>query len=146
MRSLTIACIASLGILLGGALPATANHDAFVIGETYNVRMTGCITKGLADIVVEAAKKEGTGYPAYQVGEQYGVCGTTIGLTRFLEAYEEYQESTNASHPTVWYVRYEVQMKKGSWESFWGFTVLQPSEEVTTPIAPSRCDPMDGCI
>ena len=138
-------------ILLGGGLPTLAgeladeNSEHFVLGEEYNIGMTGCITKGLADIVVKSAKEDGTGYPAYQVGTQYGVCGSTSGMTRFLEVYEGYREEANVAHPFVWYVRYTVLQKDGSWMELFGFTEWSP-QPTSEPKAlePSSCN--NDCI
>lgn len=126
MRLLSWKTLALSVILLGGSPQAFANHETFVIGEIYTIRMTGCITRGLADIVVEKAKTTGSGYDAYQIGVNYGVCGPTVGQTRFLEAIESFTEPENVSHPDIWYVRYEVEQDDGSWMPFWGFTILRP--------------------
>lgn len=131
------------GLLALCSLAATpVIADEYKLGESYTVAMTGCITKELADIVVDSAKKSGSGASVYRIGVQGGVCGRTVGLTKFVEVYEAY---TDGGTP-IWYVKYEVLKGDGSWAPFWGFTWWAPAREEETPkMGGYQCGSIRNC-
>ena len=127
-----LTCLTVCGVALP-AFPAYA--EDYKLGEIYLVQMTGCVSKDIADIVVGQAKAEGNGLPTYQIAVAYGVCGRTVGQTRFTEVYLPF---TNLGNPN-WYVKYEVQLQDGSWKPFWGFTRLnlgEPTSELSEEVNP----------
>ncbi len=127
--------LATLLILLGGH--AYAAHESFVIGTEYaDTVMTGCISRDLADIVVKSAKEDGSGKEAFTTGLQLGVCGSTTGTHRFVEAIEPFTEPAHPSHPDLWYVHYQYELGNGQWKDLWGFTTWVPSVETENPTAP----------
>ena len=137
MNSMACKFAISLGILLGGSLVALADHETWPLGKEAPMVMTGCIAKDFADIIVGEAKTTGSGLGPWQMGVSQGVCGTTRGMSRFVEAYEEYRdESTN--HKVLWYVKYEMKLDDGSWKPYWGFTIL--SVKVGVPNVSFTCD------